>query len=217
MNLAKSLIVSGKNYCNHRAPMQWNGSFWPKIGPIFALRLQRTIQYSRIKACFAILNKGSNWRPFRVSEWIVLLIICWNFEYVNSLSLRDTHRLKKQNNETARTYRGNKRNIAFFSFCWVHPGSLIGLIQEEEWSKLQTKYGIKLPTSIKIIELNQLKMWAIFRYINSLTRRDTWYRYFRKNISKIPGDNGSSLNITITLKINVLANITITKTSVLVV
>jgi hypothetical protein len=33
-------------------------------------------------------------------------------------------------------------------------------------------------------------------------------------MSKIPGDNGSSLNETITLKINVLSNITITKTSV---
>jgi hypothetical protein len=41
--------------------------------------------------------------------------------------------------------------------------------------------------------------------------------YFQKNMSKIPGDNGSSLNKQITLKINVLANITITKTSVLVV
>jgi hypothetical protein len=36
-------------------------------------------------------------------------------------------------------------------------------------------------------------------------------------MSKIPGDNGSSLNIPIPKIINVLANITITKTSVLVV
>jgi hypothetical protein len=42
-------------------------------------------------------------------------------------------------------------------------------------------------------------------------------QYFRKNMSKIPVDNGSSLNKLITIKINVLANITITKTSVLVV
>jgi hypothetical protein len=39
--------------------------------------------------------------------------------------------------------------------------------------------------------------------------------YFQKNMSKIPGDNGSSLNKLIALKINILANITITKTSVL--
>jgi hypothetical protein len=36
-------------------------------------------------------------------------------------------------------------------------------------------------------------------------------------MSNIPGDNGSSFNIPITLKINVLANITVTKTSVPVV
>jgi hypothetical protein len=33
--------------------------------------------------------------------------------------------------------------------------------------------------------------------------------YFRKNMSKKPGDNGSSLNITITLKNIALANITL--------
>jgi hypothetical protein len=42
-------------------------------------------------------------------------------------------------------------------------------------------------------------------------------QYFRKNMSKIPVDNGSSLNKLITKIINILANITITKTSVLVV
>jgi hypothetical protein len=41
--------------------------------------------------------------------------------------------------------------------------------------------------------------------------------YFRKNMSKIPGDNGSSINIPIAIKINILANINITKASVLVV
>jgi hypothetical protein len=42
--------------------------------------------------------------------------------------------------------------------------------------------------------------------------------YFRKNMSKIPVDNGSSLNKLITLKIIALTNITlIIETSVLVV
>jgi hypothetical protein len=40
--------------------------------------------------------------------------------------------------------------------------------------------------------------------------------YFRENTSKIPVDNRSSLNIPITKIIDVLANITITKTYVLV-
>jgi hypothetical protein len=46
---AKSLIVSEKNYCNHRAPMQWNGSFWPKFHPIFTFRLDASIRYSTTK------------------------------------------------------------------------------------------------------------------------------------------------------------------------
>jgi hypothetical protein len=42
--------------------------------------------------------------------------------------------------------------------------------------------------------------------------------YFRKNMSNIPGDNGSSLNIPITIKIIALTNITlIIETSVSVV
>jgi hypothetical protein len=65
-------------------------------------------------------------------------------------------------------------------------------------------------------KIKLLKIGAIFKYINSRTRRDTLYRYFRKNTSKIPGDNGSSLNKLITLKIIALTNITLIEKSVLV-
>jgi hypothetical protein len=41
--------------------------------------------------------------------------------------------------------------------------------------------------------------------------------YFRKNMSNIPDDNGSSLNITITVKIIALTYITLLETSVLAV
>jgi hypothetical protein len=41
--------------------------------------------------------------------------------------------------------------------------------------------------------------------------------YFRKNMSKIPVDNGSSLNIPITIKIIALTNITLIETSASVV
>jgi hypothetical protein len=40
---------------------------------------------------------------------------------------------------------------------------------------------------------------------------------FSKNTSKIPGDNESSLNIPITIKIIALANITLIETAVLAV
>jgi hypothetical protein len=49
MNLAKSLIESEKNYFNHRAPMQWNGSFSPEIRLILTFRQHRSIQYSTAK------------------------------------------------------------------------------------------------------------------------------------------------------------------------
>jgi hypothetical protein len=73
-----------------------NGSFWPKISPIFAFRYDELIQYSREKACCSILLKELNYRPYRVSEWGVLLMLRANFGYINSLSLRDTHRFKSE-------------------------------------------------------------------------------------------------------------------------
>jgi hypothetical protein len=41
--------------------------------------------------------------------------------------------------------------------------------------------------------------------------------YFRKNMSNIPGDNGSSLNKLVTIKITALTNGTLIETSVLAV
>jgi hypothetical protein len=82
--------------------------------------------------------------------------------------------------------------------------------------KLQTKYGFELPASIRI-ELKLLKTWANFKYINSLLARRRMIGYFRKNTSKIPVDNGSSLNKLITLKIIALTIITLIETSVSVV
>jgi hypothetical protein len=66
-------------------------------------------------------------------------------------------------------------------------------------------------------ELKLLKIWANFKYLNSLLAKRRMIGYFRKNMSNIPGDNGFSLNILITLKIIALANITLIETSVLVV
>jgi hypothetical protein len=68
---------------------------------------------------------------------VELLIFSWNFEYVNSLALRDTHRFKKAKYWNIAHFCSEKRKT---SFRWVHPGSLIGLIQKEEWSKWKPKY-----------------------------------------------------------------------------
>jgi hypothetical protein len=56
---------------------------------------------------------------------------------------------------------------------------------------------------------------SIFKYLSSLLVKDTHDRIFRKNTSYIPVDNGSSLNVTIRIKINELTNITVIETSVI--
>jgi hypothetical protein len=48
MNLAKSLILLEKNYFNHRAPMQWNGSFLPNILPLGKLDRSDTQEQSML-------------------------------------------------------------------------------------------------------------------------------------------------------------------------
>jgi hypothetical protein len=58
---------------------------------------------------------------------------------------------------------------------------------------------------------------AIFKYINSLIVKETHDTIFSKKASNILVDNGSSLNIPITIKIIALTNITLIEISVLVV
>ena len=56
---------------------------------------------------------------------------------------------------------------------------------------------------------------SIFKYLSSLLVKDTHDWIFRKKTPYISVDNGSSLNVTITIKIIVLTNITLIETSVL--
>jgi hypothetical protein len=58
---------------------------------------------------------------------------------------------------------------------------------------------------------------AIFEYINSLLVKTRIILVFSKKTSHIPVDNGSSLNIPITIKIIALTNGTLIETSVLIV
>jgi hypothetical protein len=127
--------------------------------------------------------------------------------YVNSLFLRDTH-------ETTRTYR-SKRNIwcnivqARLNSITLNRRSVLPNSRLSMESNCWPQYGS--------YELKLFKIGANFKYINSLLAKRRMIGYFRKNMSKIPIDNGSSLNILITLKIIALANITLIETSVSVV
>jgi hypothetical protein len=75
--------------------------------------------------------------------------------------------------------------------------------------------GIELQNSTERNESKLLKIMPIFKYINSLLVKDTWYYILEKKTSNTPVDNGSSLNIPITIKIIALTNRTLIKTSVL--
>jgi hypothetical protein len=65
-------------------------------------------------------------------------------------------------------------------------------------------------------ELKLLKIRATFKFINSLLGKRHIIQFLKKNMSKIPGDNGSSLSKLIAMKIIVLNNIKLIETSVLV-
>jgi hypothetical protein len=119
---AKLLTVPNKNYCNH------NGSFWPKISPIFTFRLQWTIRYSMNKACCSFLLKESNSRPDRVSDGSSVnnMLKLWVFKL--SFLKRHPSIQKSKILKHRALLQWKEKN----SFRWVHPGSFIGLIQEED-------------------------------------------------------------------------------------
>jgi hypothetical protein len=62
-----------------------------------------------------------------------------------------------------------------------------------------------------------MKITPNFEYINSLLVKDTLDTIFQKKTSNIPVDNGSYLNLPITIKIIALTNRTLIEASVLVV
>jgi hypothetical protein len=147
MNLAKSLIISNKNYFNHRAPMQWNGSFWPKISLIFAFRQAWLIRYSRTRhAVHSYLrNRTTAQTEYLMGNTVAILLKLW----VCKLSfLKRQPSNQKGKNETPRTYR-YKRNIASVRSSRLTNHTL----KSQESSQLKSKYGIELPASIRIISV----------------------------------------------------------------
>jgi hypothetical protein len=129
------------------------------------------------KACCSFLLKGIELPPRQSMWWVVLLEDRANFEYLNSLSLRDTHRLKKQNIETPRTFAVKWKKSPSVGYT---PAHWLAYYRKNNDPKYQTKYGIELPTSVKIIMLFQLKIWAIFKHINSLLAKRRMIGYFQK-------------------------------------
>ena len=84
----------------------------------------------------------------------------------------------------------------------------INLFNKSLWDEIQMLVLLTMTKNLGLIG-------SIFKYLSSLLVKDTHDRIFRKNTSYIPGDNGSSLNITIRMKIIALTNITLIETSVI--
>jgi hypothetical protein len=117
-----------------------------------------------------------------------------------------------------RTYAVKRRIIT--SFQVIRPPCVSTfLVLWGGLSKRQyiSKDGIELQTSTERIESKLLKITPIFEYINSLLVKARIILIFRKKTSNMPVDNGSSLNIPITVKIIALTNRALIETSVLVV
>jgi hypothetical protein len=166
MNLAKSLIGSKKtiviiaHLCSEMVVLGRNTIQF----------FQRSIRYSSSKhAVHSYLRNRTTAQTEYV--WIVLLIIYWNFEYVNSFALRDTHRFKKRKIWNIAHFCSEKKKTPSVECSPAH---------RSDWYSTKNDPNSELPASINIIEFNRLKIWAIFKYINSLTRRDTWCNFSRK-------------------------------------
>ena len=89
---------------------------------------------------------------------------------------------------------------------WIEP-PWISVCLIQEWVQKKAHVTVNRCEEVRFI-------WSSFNYLNSLLVKDTHDRIFRKNTSYIPVDNGSSLNITIRIKIIVLTNRTLIETSV---
>jgi hypothetical protein len=174
---AKSLIVSEKTFFNHRAPMQWNGSFRPKISPIFASRFDGSIRYSRSKhdVLFYLRNRTTaHHTEYLMGCTVNNLLKLW----VCELSFLKRHPSnQKVKNVKYRALIGTKW---IFGTLLYQPASPINILRDEESSGWKPKYGIELPTSTRIIRVVLLKNWAIFKYINSLLAKRHMIQIFSK-------------------------------------
>jgi hypothetical protein len=177
MNLAKSLIVSNKKNSIHRASMQWNGSFWPKISPIFAFRQAWVIRYSRTKhaVLYYLKNRTTAKTEYVMGCTVNNLLRLW----VCKLSFLKRHtsiqKSKILNHRALLQWKEKKTPSGGYT-----PAHWLAWYRKKNAPKFQDKYGIKLPTSSQFIELNQLKICWNFKDINSLLGKTHMIQIFSK-------------------------------------
>jgi hypothetical protein len=130
-----------------------------------------SIRYSSSK--HAVHSYLRNQLPPRPSIWwVVLLTICWNFEYVNSLSLRDTHRFKKRKIWNIAHFCSEKKKNLSVECSPAHRSDWYSTKNDPN-SRLSMESNGRPQPGLFVLKL--LKIWANFKYVNSLTRRDTWW------------------------------------------
>jgi hypothetical protein len=118
MNLAKSLIVTNKNHSNHCAT---NGSFWPKISPIYTFRLHRTIRYIVHTGAHSIQLRN---RTTAQTEYLMGVTVNNSSEFwVYKLSFLKRHQLiqrtKRWNNMHLSRYKRNTPSVEATPPLWL--------------------------------------------------------------------------------------------------
>jgi hypothetical protein len=115
--------------------------------------------------------------------WIVLLIIIrWNFEYVNSLSLRDTHRFKKAKYWNTAHFCSEKRKN---SFRWV---AIIYISSD--------KFVLNKSISMEVrFNTFPLSSWCEYFFISIL--KNLGYRAPPQHVMKMSVRAGTSLKLNI--------------------
>jgi hypothetical protein len=153
MNLAKSLIVSEKNFFNHRAPMQWKSSFCRKSALFLPPGYINWSDTQASKRAIHFYLEESNYRTYWVCDGcsVNILLKLW----VCKLSFLKRHpSIQKSKILKHRALLQWKKK---YSIRWMNPASLNTVLRDEESSEWKPKYGIELPTSIKIISVGSVE------------------------------------------------------------
>jgi hypothetical protein len=149
--------------------MQWNGSFWPKISPIIAFRLQRSIQYSRTKHTirFYLRNRTTAQTEYLMGSTVNNSLILW----VCKLSFLKRHPSIQKSKILKYHALIAIKEKKTPSVGYTPPLCLI------KYRKKTVPYPNILKESncrpqLGSFELNQLKIKWNFKYITSVLQRD---------------------------------------------
>jgi hypothetical protein len=108
---------------------------------------------------------------------VVVLIICWNFEYINSVSL-STHRVKKQKYEISRTFAVIREKTPSVECSPAHRSGW-------HWAKNDPNESLSMESNCwPQLESFELKLWKFGQFLSiyklSLREKETHGTIFSK-------------------------------------